>query len=204
MTDDPTLPYRVAFGLTVFGVLGMVDLVRHPRNPRRLKEYAFLFGVTGAVMLYGLAHDAVTFAIAPEYFTVLKGLGEEAAFVDVARLALMATWTAGLAIGLALLVANNPSRRLPRLGYRALASELRWLAASPAVAIACGAGTALFPQATVRLLDVGAWPVRHPEEVAIAWAIHVGSYAGAALGAIAAVPRVRARRRASKARMLAA
>ena len=58
--DDPTFPYRVAFGLIVFGALGAIDRIRNPRNPTRLREYGFLFGVTGAVMLYGLLPDAVT------------------------------------------------------------------------------------------------------------------------------------------------
>ncbi|MCA9606800.1 MAG: hypothetical protein KC619_14440 [Myxococcales bacterium] len=194
MIDDPTFAYRVVFGLLIFSVLGAIDLARHPDDPRRLKEYGFLFGVTGAVMLYGVAHDAVTFAIAPEYFSVLKGLGDASFFPDVARLALMASWTVGLAIGLVLLVANNPSRR-PQLGYRLLVRQLGWpFALSPLLAVAFGTLTACAPSTARRALAVDGFAIVRPDEVAVVWAIHIGTYAGAALGAAIAVVRVRALR----------
>ncbi len=194
--DDPTFPYRVAFGLTVFAVLGAIDLRRNPEDPRRLKEYAFLFGVTGATMLYGLAHDAVTFAIAPEYFVVMKGLGHAARFGDVARLALMASWTAGLAVGLGLLVANHPSPRFAQLGYRHLARFLLGpLAGAVAAALGLGGLALAFPVRAIATLGLAADSLRDPAPTAVVWAAHIGTYAGAALGLLGAVAGVRRGRR---------
>ena len=79
-------------------------------------------------MANGLVHDLVTYSIFSEYFSIGKGIDEaEVGFGwPVVRLALMASWSAGLFIGLALLVANNPKRRLTQLNYRDLATRLVW------------------------------------------------------------------------------
>lgn len=194
--DDPTFPYRVAFGLAVFAVLGAIDVLRNPRNPKRLKEYAFLFAVTGAVMLYGLGHDAVTFTLSPEYFHAVKGLRTPTFFPDVAKLALMASWTAGLAIGLVLLVANNPSPTLPQLRYPRLARYVEWplgcslLADAAAVAIAL-----VWPRWCADVLDVDARETRASASVALVWCIHIASYAGAIVGLVIAAVQVRRERR---------
>lgn len=195
MVDDPTFPYRVAFGLTVFGVLGAIDVVRHPRNPKRLKEYAFLFAVTGAAMLHALLHDAVTYALSPDYFRVVKGLPARSFFPEVAKLAAMAGWTAGLAVGLTLLVANNPLPRLAQLPYSSLAHELRWpLGGSVLLAATLGSAAELWPRPWVRLLALGGLPIEAPHHVAMVWAVHIGTYTGALAGLARAFLRVRRRR----------
>lgn len=183
--DDPTFVYRLAFGLAVLGVLGIRDLVRNPDNPKRLKEYAFLFGVTLVVMGYGLAHDAVTFAISPRYYREEKLLAVVDFFPDVAVLALQASWTAGLGVGLAILVANNPSKRAPQLPYKRLAWFLLLpLTCSPLVAATFGG--------LARLV----WQFDLKSTVHL---IHIGTYAGAIVGTVAAALAIRRARYAATA-----
>ena len=192
MVDDPTFPYRVAFGLTVFGVLGVIDAVRNPQNPERLKEYAFLFAVTVAAMLYGLVHDATTFSLSPEYFSAVKGLRAPSFFPDVAQLALRASWTVGLAIGLTFLIANNPCKQRPQLPYSRLARHLGWpIVAAPTFAAFLAVASMVAPQWSSRALGVTALEVQDFGTVAMVWAVHLGTYSGAAVGLVAAVARIR-------------
>ncbi len=114
--------YRVVLGVLFFALLGFVDVCRNPSNPRRAREYLFLFSCAGIAMGYGVAHDFVTCHISPAYFVWGKGL-ESAADgfnFDVVKLALMASWSAGLIVGVVLLLANNPREGRPQLGYPAL------------------------------------------------------------------------------------
>ena len=114
--NDPTFPYRVALGLLALAVLAAIHTRRHPDNPTRLKEYAFLFGTTVLTMLYGLLHDRITYRLSPAYYTIYKGIAAEHFWPEVGRLALEASWTAGLAIGVVLLAlgaARYRTRDLP-------------------------------------------------------------------------------------------
>jgi hypothetical protein len=198
VVNDPTFPYRVAFGLTIFGVLGVIDVVRNPQNPKRLKEYAFLFGVTAIVMLFGLVHDAVTFSLSPDYFRVIKGIRSGSFFPDVAQLALAASWTVGLVIGLAFLVANNPSERWPQLPYRRLARHLLWPAVmAPLLAVFMAVATRLAPEWVAERLGSSALRA----DVATVWVAHIGTYVGAVSGLVAGVVQItRERRRGGRSR----
>ena len=71
--DDPTFAFRLVFGLSALALLAVVDLIRHPRTPTRVKEYGFLFCVATASMAYGVIHDVVTYSISWEYFSIGKG-----------------------------------------------------------------------------------------------------------------------------------
>ncbi len=158
------------------GLLGAIDPIRNPRNPRRLKEYAFLFGVTGAASVYGLLHHAATYSFSHDYFRVIKGVRAASFFPQVAKLALMAGWTAGLVVGLVLLVANNPSRRMPQLPYSRLALHLLWpLLASPFLASVLGVAALLRPDPWVHGLSIDAAASRDPSEIGAVWAIHLGT-----------------------------
>ncbi|MEM9070246.1 MAG: hypothetical protein AAGE52_17195 [Myxococcota bacterium] len=182
MADDPTFVYRVVFGVLLLGALGARDWIKHPENPARLKEYVFLFSVTALTMLYGLAHDAITFFISPTYFRLFKGIPATSFFPDVARLALMASWTAGLAIGLVLLIANNPSAKYPQLSYRRLSALLLWpLAGALVFAVVGGSFGPLFLELP---WDAGPRPTR-------VWGIHLGTYVGATLGVGLAAAHIR-------------
>jgi len=176
-----TWPWRLALGLGLLAVLAAIDLVRHPKNPTRIKEYGFLFAVTGATMVHGLVHDLVTWSFSPEYFAVGKGLGDcaDSFFPEVAALALKASWSAGLFIGLVLLIANNPSKRRPQLPYRRLARFVLWpLACSVGAAVVAGLASYLSGAA----------------EFSQVWAIHIGTYVGALVGVITGAVLVRRER----------
>ena len=116
------LRYRITLGVVFFAVLGVVDCLRHPDNPTRAKEYLFLFSCAGIAMAYGVVHDYLTWHISPEYFVWGKGIESAADSYssEVVLLALKATWTAGLVVGAAFLVANNPRKGRPQLPYPTL------------------------------------------------------------------------------------
>jgi hypothetical protein len=186
----PRLRYFLLVALAVGVALVVHDVRRHPQNPTRAKEYAFLVYTTLAAILYGIVHDQVTATLSPEYFVLGKGL-----YVDpvpfrwaVAKLAARASFGMGLLTGASLLVANQ-SRRSRRLGYRDLIfASLIPLASALAGAVVFGAINAFLELgATTAREFVGDDRVR---AFVIVWAVHAGSYAGALIGVVAAVARV--------------
>ena len=186
--DDITWPWRVGVGLSLLAVLAAVDLVRHPKNPTRIKEYGFILASALLAMAYGVLHDAATYALSPEYFTVGKGLesAKNGYFPSVAILALKASWSVGLVVGLVFVVVNNPSKRWAQLPYRRL---VRFFAL-PAIASICVAGLfglsarALSADLVPRL-DLDRIGLGDPENFLTVWAIHNGTYLGALIGVIA-------------------
>ena len=89
-----------------------MDYRKNPANPRRIKEYAFLFTVAILTMLYGVLHDYITYSISREYYIIGKGIeSAKGGFnFDVVKLALIATWSAGLVVGVTFLISNNPGK----------------------------------------------------------------------------------------------
>lgn len=168
--------YRALGGALLLGVLAYVEWRKH-RRLSRLREYTFLFAVAALTIAYAIVHDIFTFALAPEYFFVLKAVAGETFFPNVAWLAAKAGWTAGLLIGLGLLIANNPGRRT-QLSYAALAKCVRfpllW-----AMAAAIGGGVYAHYVVPGALRGRG---LEHPLAVVTVWGVHIGSYMGALLG----------------------
>lgn len=107
--QDSTWGIRLAVGLVGLVYLAAIDWYKNPKNPTRIKEYGFLFGVTGLAMVHGLVHDFFTHAVSSEYFSVGKGMGPrgDAFGPDVALLALQASWSVGLLIGLPIIPVKN-------------------------------------------------------------------------------------------------
>jgi hypothetical protein len=193
-----TWPWRVGIGLGLLAVFAVVDLVRHPRNPTRIKEYGFLFAVTGATMAYGLLHDLFTYSISPEYFAVGKGLGAgaDSFFPEVAALALKASWSAGLFIGLTLLIANNPSKRRPQLPYCRLARAVAVpLIAALVAATIVGLSVRTTSDRLSMLLRIDDLGLSDQAAFVTVWCIHLGTYAGALVGVFGAAVLVRCERR---------
>ncbi len=128
MTDDPTFVPRLAFGLMALSALLVADLRRYGRASPRLREYSFLCATAVAAIAYGIAHDWVTCGLSPDYFSIGKGIASaESGFsADIVLLATKAAFSAGLLVGVALLVANNPRPASPQLPYRTLALQLGW------------------------------------------------------------------------------
>jgi hypothetical protein len=156
----------------------------------RAKEYAFLLYAMLLATVYAVAHDHVTATISPEYFLYGKGLAEapQPFRWAVTLLAIGAGLAPGLLAGAALLLANNPRRigHPPQLAYRALVRlSLLPVAAAGVLAVVGGVVNAYLQIGTTRAVALGVVPERVWRFV-IVWAIHVGSYAGALLGCIAA------------------
>ena len=188
-----SLKYRIIAGLMFFATLGILDLIKNPQNPKRLKEYGFLFSIVGITMLYGLLHDYITSTISPDYFVLGKGIenATEGFNKDVAILALKATWSAGLAIGVAFLLANNPSKVKPQLKYKTLYQLLIYpLLLSVSAAIVLG----IIFNLVVLNFSSPENDLLSPQSYKLfmtVWGIHIGSYAGGLLGIIVGIVRIR-------------
>ena len=126
--DSPGgLAVRLAVGVVIFTVLAAVDLRRNGAGAQRWREYLFLVGGTACAIVYGVVNDQVTASVAWEYFYYGKGLegvlgahtppDSLALHWEAAKVGLKSSWSAGLLIGVALLLANNPRGTLPRLSY---------------------------------------------------------------------------------------
>lgn len=193
MIDDPTFAYRVVLGVGVLVALATRDRVRSG-TASRFRELGFLFAVAVAAMAYAVLHDAATWSLAPAYFAIGKGIpAAEHSFAPVADLALRGGWTAGLAIALVLLVANNPAVGRPQLSYRVLASHAAfvWVGSIGAALLCAAVGLAVAPWVAEALGDAG---VASPNAYATVQGAHVGTYAGAFLACVVAVARIRCAR----------
>lgn len=201
MLDDSYSGARLLVGLAGVAILvGLAahDIAKDRADTRRAKEYAFLLATTLAAVVYGVLHDHITSTISPEYFLEGKGLSSDPRPwpLAVTLLAVRASWWPGLAIGAALLVANNPRRtgHPPQLPY----AELARLAALPLVAActgaACGAINVTDPFGLSGTVQTFVAPDR-VRAFLLVWGIHAGSYSGALVGGIYAVGLIIARRR---------
>lgn len=186
--NDTSFVYRLLAGALLLSLSAYLEWRKH-RRLSRLREYAFLFATACLAVAYALVHDIFTFALAPEYFFVLKDVAGDTFFPHVAWLAARAGWSAGLAIGLGLLIANNPARR-DQLPYATLAGHIRFpLFWSLAAAIGGGLYARYFmPDA------LHAWGLEHPRSVITVWGGHIGSYVGALLGLVHACLHIRGSR----------
>ncbi len=183
MIDDPTLIWRAPIGVLVLAILAARDRIR-TGTWSRARELGFLFGVTGIAMLWAVAHDAITWSISPDYFVIGKDLpGAATSFAPVVPPALQAGWTAGLAIGLVLVVANNPLPDRPPLSYAILVRELARVAlASALTALVAGAAAPFLATGfRVVLADAGVHDAR-------SYLVVQGAHAGSYVGALVALP----------------
>ena len=210
MATDAGLLTRIAAGACVFAVLAVWDVRRRGKEARRWREYLFLLVAVAAAMAYGVAIDQITATISWEYFVHGKGLsafeshgpagaGEAAAFRwEVAKLGAKAAWTAGLILGAAVLIANNPRPQRPPLPFAALYRMLPRVAACAAVLAAALGLAGYLGLLTWTNSDFGLLfeeNLYRPQRFLCAWGIHLGSYVGAAAGAALAVWRVLRRHR---------
>lgn len=196
---DDTFLYRAMVGITLFALLGVWDYRKHPENPKRLKEYCFLFGITAVTMLYGVAHDFVTWSISRDYFVSAKGI-PSAEFTfgkDMVRLAMLSTWNVGLIGAVVILLSNNPDSHGRQLPYKHLIRlcgiplVLSILLELCAVVVCTVWADRMRDFIPVDLLVMGV-----DDAFVRVWGMHWGAYIGAGLGVvIAAVVIVRAKRR---------
>jgi hypothetical protein len=194
---DAGLATRIAIGVGVFAVLGIVDLVRNGRSAQRWREHVFLVCAAVAGMAYGIANDAVTSSISWEYYFYGKGLDQvmpaqtppDAGALRLRAMSIgcKAGGSAGVLIGALLLIANNPRAGLRRLTYRQLSFQIAviyiiTICFSLALGIAGGLGWLLWTSNDlVALWQSGDYRPRHFVGV---YGIHLGAYVGGALGTL--------------------
>jgi hypothetical protein len=199
---------RIGIGVLVFALLAVLDWRRHGREARRWREYLFLLSCIAAAMLYGIVNDTITSSISWEYFCYGKGLWPDVIH-DLPPAPLMlhraaavvgmkATWTAGLLIGAAMLIANNPAHARPQLPYSTMLRLLLVIAAVAAgIAAACGV-VGYFGGLTWISHDFSEMTRRNemrPDRFIAVFGVHLGGYAGGLVGLMIAILAIRRRRR---------
>jgi hypothetical protein len=206
--SDGSLPLRIGIGVVVFAILAAVDLRRKRRQATRWREYLFLLAAVGVALAYGMANDQVTSRLSWEYYYYGKGLdavlGPQTPpdpgrlSWEAAKVGMKATWSVGLLIGAALLVANNPRPGPRRLSYPRLLARL------PSILLSAVAAAAL-----LGALGYRGWltffsedfqeMVRHnefrPHRFMLVYGIHLGGYLGGLIGTIRAVVTILSERR---------
>ncbi len=181
-------------------VVAGIDFFRHRQGATRWREYGFwgLCGVAGAV--FAVLNDLVTSRLSRDYFVIGKGLraDDPRDFVwEVVALALRAGFVAGIAIGGALLLANNPRPALRQLRYAALASYLLFPLAAALVAAPMVAAIRWWDVQSLGAELRRALPESDVESFLRVQRIHVGLYMGAFAGTVAAVIVARRKRRSA-------
>lgn len=197
---DNTLPYRLGFAAVFFLVMGVRDWMKHPENPTRVYEYLFLVTVMGVWITYGVIHDHITATISPEYFLHAKGLAHTAQpyRIAVTLLAAKATYGPGALMGALLLIANNPSPKMPQLRYKELFQICSYgVLTAGLVAVLMGILSSFVGNHTVlHELAVSNGVSERPRPFMLVWGIHLGSYVGAFLGTVLGTILVVSRRKA--------
>jgi hypothetical protein len=201
---------RIGAGVLIFVTLAILDARRHGRAATRWREYLFLMTCVICAMIYGIANDFVTSTISWEYFcfakeqyptpiTQLPPVPREL-YPAAAVVGMKATWTMGLLIGAVLLIANNPRRERPRLAYATLMQYLAMILAIT-VLFAVLMGSAGYLGALNGLDNGFAQAVTETSQrqrrFLTVWGIHIGAYAGGAIGLIIAAIRIFRRRPAA-------
>jgi hypothetical protein len=159
-------------------------------------------------MAYGALNGQVTSTISWEYFYYGKDLDKALGpttppdpiklHLHAALVGIQATWTAGLIIGVALLLANNPSKSLPQLPHKTLLKFLPLVMLITATTAALGAYlghaghltrfNADFPD----MLRTDLW---RPRRFMTVFGIHLGGYLGGLLGILTSVTLILLKRR---------
>ncbi len=177
------LPYTVRLLLLAL-FIGLILIYdhRHPPGRRlRLREYTFLIlaGIAGA--LFGMAADAVTSSISPEYFIHGKGIPESELKPQALALGAKAGFSATILGAGILLLFNRKKEPMIRLARLSMTAFL----ASAAVAALFGAVQHFYP--LVHFQDVGeALEAGRAHRFTAVWCIHLGIYAGGGLGFLVA------------------
>jgi hypothetical protein len=200
---------RVAVGVVIFVGLALWDYDKHGPRATRWREYVVLLACVAAAMLYGAINDQITTTISWEYFAYGKGIAEVVPVNEppnsplfrweAAKVGMKATWTAGLIIGVALLVANNPFRDTPRLSYRRLIRFVPLvlvITALTSTVLAFAGYFGFFVRFDTDFQEMVRADQWRPHRFMAVYGEHLGGYVGGLLGTTIAVIRIiRERRR---------
>ena len=199
---------RIAIGVLILLALAWWDYRRNRDQATRWREYLVLVACTLAAMVYGIANDQITSTVSWEYFYFGKGLEETLGrqippdpvklHLAAAVVGIQATWSAGLIMGVALLLANNPSKALPRLPNTMLLIQLPIIFLITAGTATIGAALGYTGRLT-RFHEDFEWMISadqwRPRRFMAVYGIHLGGYIGAIGGILTAVIIIRRQRR---------
>ncbi|MCC6424232.1 MAG: hypothetical protein IT447_12205 [Phycisphaerales bacterium] len=205
---DGGLMARIGVGAAILGVLAGVEIRNKGlRQSKRWREYLFLLTIVAAALVYGVINDLLTSRISWEYFYYGKGVAEVlgppvpplagALAWEAAKVGMRATWTAGLIIGVVLLVANNPSRRWPSLSYGrliAMAGLVFVITAITAAILGWVGSTGWFTHWSGDFAEMVRNNEMRPMRFMTVFGIHLGGYVGALIGMVMAVVLILRRR----------
>lgn len=206
---DAGLVARVAIGALIFAGLALWDVWRHGRQATRWREYTFLIVVSLAAMAYGAVNDLVASSIFWEYFYYGKGIGSQMGGSvppelgrlrwEACKVGLKATWSAGLIIAVALLLANNPRRGRRQLSYRQLLRFLPLIFIATAIGALAGGilgrhGLLTFTSGELRMLVRD--QLFRPRQFMAVYGMNLGGYVGGLAATALAVWWIVRRRRA--------
>jgi len=209
--SDAAAAIRACVGVGILAVFALVDWRKHRANATKWRECGVLAIAVLAAMLYGTLNDQVTSSISWEYFYYGKELDNVLGPTvppataplhwEVAKVGMKATWSVGLLIGVALLLANNPWRDLPRLAYRELVKMLPLIVGSAVVLGVIGGFAGYHGWLThfaADFEDMWRADIFRPRRFLCTWGVHLGGYLGGLTGTLVAtaiVLRDRRRRR---------
>jgi len=202
---DGGLLVRILVGSAIFTIFAIVDFRRHRKAATKWREYTVLLISVALALVYGVINDQITVTISPEFFLygkeLSKTIGDNPPMAqlrwEAAKVGMKATWTAGLIFGVALLLANNPSKSLPRLRNRQLVMYVPVILAITAVCGVVGAWLGYHGYLTRIDPDFGemvAANLYRPMRFMSAWGANLGGYVGGVIATIIAVAMVIARR----------
>jgi hypothetical protein len=211
--SDSGLLARIGIGAGIFAMLAAVDLARHGRRATRWREYLFLLVACALAITYGVINDRIASSVSWEYFYFGKGLDQQlgprvppdpgALHWAACKVGIKATWSVGLLIGVALLLANNPKPARRQLPYRTLVSFLLMILLVSACFAAIGArlgsrGGLSWTSADLRALQRD--DLFRPARFFAVYGMNLGGYVGGAIGTIVSIVWVRRLRRGIKAK----
>ena len=201
MPEIPEVPFsiRILVLVAVLAVSALIDRWRYGSEANRWREYSFLLGAAVLGGVFAALNDQISLALSPEFFEFGKGIERDADFhLNVTALGFHAGFLGGAVLGGVLLLFNQGKPDRPALPFKALWLRTPWILAS---AVLFGVlGLLLF-----WAFGLGTEVTSVMSEQAAAGfhrvqGLHSGLYAGALIGLVIAVLRVRrARQRVSSA-----
>jgi hypothetical protein len=191
---------RIALGCLFFLMMAIADISRNGREAKRWREYLVLVIAVIIAMSYGALNDQLTSRISWEYFYYGKDLqamlgpkvppSAGKLSWEAAKVGVESTWSAGLIIGVAFLLANNPNKTLPQLPIRRLIARI-WIVILCCIACAALLGAIGYRGGLVWISDdfreMVARNEFRPYQFMAVYGIHLGGYVGGLLGMIRAV-----------------